>query len=89
MCAVIPYRGFKSLSLRQGLKAFMHCIGAFIAIFIVFASKVVYNSSSNIIFPNVGSSPNGLGGKRPFCFLIFCFSRTQSISVKYHMIKTS
>ena len=43
MCAVIPYRGFKSLSLRQGLKAFMHCIDAFIIMSVVFARKMVYN----------------------------------------------
>ena len=68
MCAVIPYRGFKSLSLRQGLKAFMHCIGAFIVISIVFAHKVVYNGSSNIIFPNVGSNLIGLGANVLFAF---------------------
>ena len=45
----------------------------FFVISIVFARKVVYNSSSNIIFPNVGSSSNGLGANVLFAFLFSVF----------------
>lgn len=59
MCAVIPYRGFKSLSLRQGLKAFMHCIGAFIVISIVFCGKILYNSGIECKIPHHEGNKKG------------------------------
>ena len=40
----------------------------FFVISIVFARKVVYNSGSNVIFPNVGSNLIGLGANVLFAF---------------------